>query len=152
MLDVGCSQIHFDGCDPALSLDDFAGADLFVRGGRGLPFHAILLDLRAGRGARTRRRERHGAGDDADLPLGHLRLRPGGSAGGHHGLESIERELGSREYARLRIGVGPLPPGTGNWADFVLDPFTAEESAQLDALLPRMTEAVTAWLTEAPAT
>src|SRR5690348_2109221 len=44
--------------------------------------------------------------DDADLPLGHLRLRPGGSSGGHHGLESIEQHLGTREYARQRLGIG----------------------------------------------
>ena len=44
--------------------------------------------------------------DDADLPLGEIRLRPGGSSGGHHGLESIEQHLGTREYARLRVGIG----------------------------------------------
>ena len=44
--------------------------------------------------------------DDADLPLGEIRLRPGGSSGGHHGLESIEQRLGVREYARLRVGIG----------------------------------------------
>src|ERR1700744_2514488 len=44
--------------------------------------------------------------DDADLPLGGIRLRPGASSGGHHGLESIEQHLGTREFARLRIGVG----------------------------------------------
>src|SRR5262245_11453210 len=44
--------------------------------------------------------------DDADLPLGEIRLRPGGSSGGHHGLESIEQHLGTREFARLRVGIG----------------------------------------------
>src|SRR5436309_8359222 len=44
--------------------------------------------------------------DDADLPLGEIRLRPRGAGGGHHGLESIERRLGTRQYARLRIGIG----------------------------------------------
>lgn len=90
--------------------------------------------------------------DDFAIPLGTFRLRREGSSGGHNGLKSIEGALQSQAYARLRIGVGPLPPGTGNWADFVLDPFTAEESAQLDALLPQLIEAVTGWLTEAPAT
>jgi PTH1 family peptidyl-tRNA hydrolase len=90
--------------------------------------------------------------DDFAIPLGTFRLRREGSSGGHNGLKSIEGALQSQVYARLRIGVGPLPPGTGNWADFVLDAFTAEESAQLDALLPQMIEVVTGWLTEAPAT
>src|SRR6185503_4951957 len=44
--------------------------------------------------------------DDADLPLGEIRLRPGGSSGGHHGLESIEAHLSTRDFARLRIGIG----------------------------------------------
>src|SRR5438067_378912 len=44
--------------------------------------------------------------DDADLPLGEIRLRPSGSSGGHHGLESIEQHLDARNYARLRIGIG----------------------------------------------
>ena len=44
--------------------------------------------------------------DDADLPFGEIRLRGNGSSGGHHGLESIEQHLGTREFARLRIGIG----------------------------------------------
>src|ERR1700741_2983475 len=47
--------------------------------------------------------------DDADLPFGEIRLRPGGSSGGHHGLESIEQHLNTREFARLRIGIGRKP-------------------------------------------
>src|SRR4029079_17501487 len=44
--------------------------------------------------------------DDADIPFGEIRLRPSGSSGGHHGLESIEQHIGTREFARLRIGIG----------------------------------------------
>lgn len=89
--------------------------------------------------------------DDFAIPLGTFRLRRDGSSGGHNGLKSIEGALQSQGYARLRIGVGPLPPGTAAWADFVLDPFTPEESDQLDLLLPRMIEAVDSWVTGAPA-
>jgi PTH1 family peptidyl-tRNA hydrolase len=49
--------------------------------------------------------------DDADLPLGELRLRPSGRSGGHHGLESVEQHLGTQDYARLRSGLGgPIRP------------------------------------------
>jgi PTH1 family peptidyl-tRNA hydrolase len=89
--------------------------------------------------------------DDFAIPLGTFRLRREGSSGGHNGLKSIEGALQSQGYARLRIGVGPLPPGTAGWADFVLDGFTPEESDQLEALLPRLVEAVEGWLTGAPA-
>ena len=65
--------------------------------------------------------------DDADLPLGEIRLRPGGSSGGHHGLESIEQHLGSREFARLRIGIG-RQDGAREITDYVLGRFDAAES------------------------
>jgi PTH1 family peptidyl-tRNA hydrolase len=68
--------------------------------------------------------------DDVALPLGQIRLRPDGSAGGHNGLKSIEAQLGTDQYARLRCGVDPVPPG---WAleKWVLSRF---ERAQEDAL------------------
>src|SRR2546428_287690 len=66
--------------------------------------------------------------DDADLPLGELRLRPGGSSGGHHGLESIEQHLVSRNYARLRIGIG-RQRGAREITDYVLGRFDSTEAA-----------------------
>src|SRR6266536_506201 len=55
--------------------------------------------------------------DDFNIPAGTFRLRADGSAGGHNGLKSIEGALQSQQYARLRIGVGPLPEGVSDWAD-----------------------------------
>ncbi|HTV76235.1 MAG TPA: aminoacyl-tRNA hydrolase, partial [Candidatus Baltobacteraceae bacterium] len=60
--------------------------------------------------------------DDADLPLGEIRLRAGGSSGGHHGLESIEQHLASREFARLRIGIG-RKDGSREITNYVLGKF-----------------------------
>jgi PTH1 family peptidyl-tRNA hydrolase len=84
--------------------------------------------------------------DDFQIPLGTFRLRPDGSAGGHNGLKSIEGALQSQQYARLRIGVGPLPEGTGDWADYVLAPFEPEQLGEVEALMPQMIEAVEKWL------
>ena len=86
--------------------------------------------------------------DEFQLPTGTFRLRPRGSAGGHNGLKSIEGALGSPEYARLRIGVGPLPEGVGDWADYVLAPFSPEQQEQVEAIMPQMVDAVTTWLRE----
>ncbi len=86
--------------------------------------------------------------DDFALPLGRFRLRGAGSAGGHNGLKSIEAGLRRQDYARLRIGIGPLPAGLGDTADFVLAEFSAEERAQLTALLDPMAEAAECWLGE----
>ena len=84
--------------------------------------------------------------DDFQIPLGTFRLRPDGSAGGHNGLKSIEGSLQSQQYARLRIGVGPLPDGIGDWADYVLAPFEPEQMEQVEALAPKMIEEVEKWL------
>jgi peptidyl-tRNA hydrolase, PTH1 family len=84
--------------------------------------------------------------DDVALPVGKFRLRGAGSAGGHNGLKSIEGVLQRQDYARLRIGVGPPPPGLDDLADFVLDEFTSEERTVLSELLDPMSEAVESWL------
>jgi peptidyl-tRNA hydrolase, PTH1 family len=84
--------------------------------------------------------------DDVALPLGRYRLRGAGSSGGHNGLRSVEGELQRQDYARLRIGVGPAPPGLEDLADFVLDEFTPEEGEVIGHLLDPMSEAVECWL------
>lgn len=86
--------------------------------------------------------------DEYQLPLGSFRLRAQGSTGGHNGLESIERTLGSRRYARLRIGVGPLPEDEDDPADFVLSHFTDDERKTLQELMPDLGDAVECWLQE----
>jgi peptidyl-tRNA hydrolase, PTH1 family len=83
--------------------------------------------------------------DDADLPLGGIRLRPGGSSGGHHGLESIEAHLGTREFARLRIGIG-RKDGARQITGHVLGRFEAIESALLEKVLDRASGQVNCWL------
>jgi len=79
--------------------------------------------------------------DDLDLPLGRLRLRPGGSHGGHNGLRSIVDALGGDAFSRLRVGIGRPPEGMDP-AQFVLTPFTAEERATMDPALERAAEAI----------
>ena len=83
--------------------------------------------------------------DDADLPLGELRLRPGGSSGGHHGLESIEQHLGSRDYARLRVGIG-RQRGAREITDYVLGRFSSTESALLNKVLTVAADQAETWL------
>ncbi len=68
--------------------------------------------------------------DDLDLPLGKVRLRWRGSSGGHHGLESIIGELKSKNFPRLKIGVG-RPEKRGREADYLLSPFKKSERKQL---------------------
>ncbi len=84
--------------------------------------------------------------DEFRIPAGTFRLRGEGSAGGHNGLKSIEAALQSQQYARLRIGVGPLPEGVSDWSEYVLAPFTPEQREQVEAVMPEMIEAVEQWL------
>ena len=83
--------------------------------------------------------------DDADLPFGEIRLRPGGGTGGHHGLESVTQHLGSKEFARLRIGIGRQDEArqiTGH----VLGKFSAGENAVLEKVLDRAAGQMECWL------
>lgn len=83
--------------------------------------------------------------DDADLPLGEIRLRPGGSSGGHHGMESIEQRLGSQEFARLRIGIG-RQDGAREITDYVLSHFSRPEMALMKKVLDRAARQTECWL------
>jgi PTH1 family peptidyl-tRNA hydrolase len=83
--------------------------------------------------------------DDADLPLGTIRLRMSGSSGGHHGLESIEQHLASREFARLKIGIG-RKDNLREITDHVLGRFEAAENELMEKVLDRAAAQVEAWL------
>ena len=78
--------------------------------------------------------------DDMDLEPGRLRLKNAGSAGGHHGLESVIAELGTDKIKRLRVGIGH--PGAGKTADYVLSGFTGDEERIFSASLDTAAEAV----------
>jgi PTH1 family peptidyl-tRNA hydrolase len=83
--------------------------------------------------------------DDADLPFGEIRLRKSGSSGGHHGLESIEQHLASREFARLRIGIG-RKDGAREITNYVLGKFDSTESELLKKVLERASDQIETWL------
>lgn len=85
--------------------------------------------------------------DDLDLPYGTLRLKRGGGDGGHNGLKSIRRSLGSGDYYRVRFGIG-RPPGRMDPAVYVLRDFSAEERKDLDWHVDRAADAVESLLTE----
>ena len=85
--------------------------------------------------------------DDADLPIGTIRLRPGGSSGGHHGLESIQAHLGTRDYPRLRVGIG-RQSGAREITGHVLGRFSSTEAALLDKVLAAASNQVECWLDE----
>jgi PTH1 family peptidyl-tRNA hydrolase len=87
--------------------------------------------------------------DDADLPLGELRLRPGGSSGGHHGLESIEQHLGTQAFARLRIGIG-RQDGAREITGHVLGRFSSTEAALADKVFGVAADQAEVWLQAGP--
>lgn len=90
--------------------------------------------------------------DDVALPVGRFRLRAQGSAGGHNGLKSIEAAVGSGEYARLRVGVGPPADRERKkgLSDYVLDKMGKRERQDVEALFPDLVMLAETWLSEGP--
>lgn len=87
--------------------------------------------------------------DDIDLPFGRLRVQVGGGSGGHNGIRSIEKSLGTKEFSRVKMGVG-RPPGSMDPADFVLRPFTRSERPEIDLLVEDAADVVELWLDDRP--
>jgi PTH1 family peptidyl-tRNA hydrolase len=93
--------------------------------------------------------------DDLDLPLGKIRIRPGGSSAGHKGIESIIAALGTQEFARIRVGIGRPPVAEASTevtdADIVtylLSDLPPEVKATISQVIPRVSEAVLCLITE----
>jgi PTH1 family peptidyl-tRNA hydrolase len=80
--------------------------------------------------------------DDTALAVGRLRVRRGGSAGGHNGLKSIIQHLGSDQFPRVRVGVGEKPHPDYDLADWVLGKFVGEDKKAIDAAVKRAADAV----------
>ena len=93
--------------------------------------------------------------DDLDLPVGKIRLRLGGSSGGHKGINSIIAHTGTRDFYRIRVGIGRPDDSESSVASkeeaviaYVLSDFTAEEKKIIDATIPQVCEAITCLLAE----
>jgi PTH1 family peptidyl-tRNA hydrolase len=90
--------------------------------------------------------------DDLDLPLGKIRIRQGGSSGGHKGIESIINELGSQDFIRVRIGIGrPIGADEASEADvidYVLNDFDPDEKQIITEVIPKVSEAILCLLNE----
>ncbi len=129
MAKAGCGEKKILLCEPQTFMNLSGEAVAAVQQFYQLPLGNILVVV-----------------DDADLPLGEIRLRPGGGSGGHHGLESVAQHLGSKGYARLRIGIGRKNEArqiTGH----VLGKFSADENALLEKVLERAAGQLECWLT-----
>ena len=88
--------------------------------------------------------------DDVDLPLGKLRLRTGGSAGGHNGLKSVIQHLGADQFPRLKVGVGGKPHPDYDMADWVLGKLQGEDKTVMDGAVKRAADAVECLLRDGP--
>lgn len=88
--------------------------------------------------------------DEVQLPVGRYRFRAKGSAGGHNGLKSVQGQLGTMEYARLRVGVGPSESDrkVAVLSDYVLGNFGKSEAVTVKELLPGFVEAIELWIAE----
>lgn len=85
--------------------------------------------------------------DDLDLPVGTIRLKPEGGSGGQNGLKDIINRIGTKDFARMRMGVG-RPPGKMDAAAYVLQDFNAEQQAIIDETYQRAANAVETWLSD----
>lgn len=88
--------------------------------------------------------------DDVDLPLGKLRIRTGGSAGGHNGLKSVIQHLGADQFPRLKVGVGGKPHPDYDMADWVLGKLQGEDKRVMDGAVKRAADAVECFLKDGP--
>ncbi|MEU1208181.1 aminoacyl-tRNA hydrolase [Nocardia sp. NPDC056611] len=79
--------------------------------------------------------------DELDLPFGQIRLKRGGGEGGHNGLRSISQALTTKDYLRVRFGIG-RPPGRQDPADYVLKPFSAPERKEVPVIVEQTADAV----------
>ena len=105
----------------------------------GAPVRAALRNVNAGSEA-----DLLVVADDVDLPLGKIRLRRGGSAGGHNGLRDIIEALGTDQFPRLRVGIGR----NGETVDHVLSTFSRDEEELADEAIATAADAVERWLAE----
>lgn len=85
--------------------------------------------------------------DDIDLAFGRLRIQVGGGSGGHNGIRSLERSLGTRDFSRLKVGVG-RPPGSMDPADFVLRRFSAAERDEVPFIVADAADVVESWVAD----
>ena len=88
--------------------------------------------------------------DDTALAVGRLRIRKGGSAGGHNGLKNIIQHLGTDQFPRVRVGVGEKPHPDYDMADWVLGKFQGEDRKAIDAAVKRAADAVECLIGEGP--
>jgi PTH1 family peptidyl-tRNA hydrolase len=148
-------RILANRCADGAEKDKFEGrlADATVAGQRALLLWPQTLMNRSGQSVRAAidfyqlpLNELLVVCDDFNLTLGALRFRRQGSAGGQRGLQDIIQRLGTEEFSRLRIGIGPVPEGR-DAADFVLNRFSAAERPLIDDAVARAADGVECWAT-----